>query len=109
MNYNIMRIIVMYDISIEDSSDGLAYLNFRKQLLKNGYIMMQYSIYSKCINTKTKLSLEIKKISKKVPIKSKIRIFIVTEKQYGDMIYLNGGESLNEEINGTERFICIED
>lgn len=109
MNYSIMRIIVMYDITIDDASDSLAYLNFRKQLLKNGYIMMQYSIYSKCINTKTKLPLEIKKISKKVPTKSKIRILTVTEKQYGDMIYLSGNKSMNEVVNGVERFICIED
>ncbi|MGL4768791.1 MAG: CRISPR-associated endonuclease Cas2 [Mycoplasmoidaceae bacterium] len=109
MNYNIMRIIVMYDITSDNALDNQAYNYYRKLLLKNGYIMMQYSVYSKCINSKTKFSAEIKKISQKIPKKSRIRVLFVTEKQYGDMVHLSGKPKINEEVNGTERYICIED
>ncbi|MGX9339697.1 CRISPR-associated endonuclease Cas2 [Mycoplasma sp. 332] len=90
-----MRIIVMYDISMDD--DNIAYYNkFRNELIKLGYSMIQYSIYVKCISAHTQYPYEKDKLIKIVPKKSNVRILLVTESQYQNIEIINGEKSLNE-------------
>ena len=42
-----MRLIVFFDLPIETSAQRRQYARFRKYLVKNGYLMMQKSVYSK--------------------------------------------------------------
>lgn len=107
--YNFMRIIVMYDLPNNNFDENKDYTKFRKNLIKNGYIMMQFSVYIKCLNTKTKFKNEVKKISKFIPTQGNIRILTVTEKQYQDIIYLNGESNINEKVNNAQRYIVIKD
>lgn len=109
INYKYMRVIVMYDLPNNNYQENKEYMKFRKLLIKNGYIMMQFSIYSKCLNVKTKFNLEVNKIKKFIPTQGNIRILAVTEKQYLDMIFLKGETNINESINGPERFISLKD
>lgn len=107
--YKYMRIIVMYDVPNNNSEENKEYTTFRKMLIKNGYSMIQFSVYMKCLNVNTKFNGEVKKISKYIPTQGNIRILAITEKQYQNMIYLKGETTINEKVNGTERFILIED
>ncbi|MEG1009654.1 MAG: CRISPR-associated endonuclease Cas2 [Clostridia bacterium] len=100
---------MMYDLPNNNYQENKEYMKFRKLLIKNGYIMMQFSIYSKCLNVKTKFNLEVNKIKKFIPTQGNIRILAVTEKQYLDMIFLKGETNINESINGPERFISLKD
>ncbi|WP_036456921.1 CRISPR-associated endonuclease Cas2 [Mycoplasmopsis lipofaciens] len=102
-----MRIIVMYDVSFETNEDVKKYNNFRKELLKLGYVMMQYSIYVKNIGTHTLYKSEKTKIQKVLPKKSNVRIMMITEKEYQDIEILNGEKSLSEIYNNFERYIKI--
>ena len=45
MSYRFMRILVMFDLPTETSEDRRNYRKFRKNLIKNGFIMMQESVY----------------------------------------------------------------
>lgn len=107
--YKYMRILVMYDLPNNNTEENKDYTKFRKQLLKNGYTMMQFSIYIKCLNVKTKFKSEVKKISKFIPDQGNIRILAITEKQYQDIVYLTGESNINEKVNGVERYISIKD
>ena len=42
-----MRILVFFDLPTETSKDRKIYSKFRKFLIKEGFIMMQESVYSK--------------------------------------------------------------
>lgn len=107
--YKYMRIIVMHDLPNNNYEESKEYQKFRKLLIKNGYIMMQFSIYSKCLNVKTKYELEVNKLKKFIPSQGNIRILAITEKQYQDIIYLSGENNLNEKVNGPERFVSLKD
>ncbi|MFV0498917.1 MAG: CRISPR-associated endonuclease Cas2 [Bacilli bacterium] len=51
MRYRVTRIIVMFYITMKTDKDIREYTQFRKFLIKNGFLMMQYSIYAKiCSN-----------------------------------------------------------
>ena len=46
-----MRLILFFDLPSVDSKDLVEYRNFRRFLIKNGFIMMQESVYSKLVTT----------------------------------------------------------
>ena len=81
------------------------YSRFHKSLISHGFIMIQYSIYVKIVNTESKVQRVIDKIKIDLPSHGNIRILVVTDKQYQDMIFLVGDKNLNEQINTNERYI----
>jgi CRISPR-associated protein Cas2 len=47
MSYRYMRMLLMFDLPTDTQEDKKAYRKFRKFLLSEGFIMHQYSVYSK--------------------------------------------------------------
>lgn len=45
MNYKIMRMLCMFDLPVETDEERRAYRIFRKNLIQEGFVMMQYSVY----------------------------------------------------------------
>lgn len=60
-----MRVIVMFDLPVLTLSERRDYTKFRKFLVKNGFLMMQESIYSKLAQNQTAADLIIENIKKK--------------------------------------------
>lgn len=105
--YKIMRMICMFDLPVDTEEEKRAYRNFRKNLLKEGFVMIQYSIYIRiCPNRDFGKRLE-RRIKQFVPKRGNIRLLMVTEKQYSDMTLLVGCKQLKEEAVGIERMIII--
>jgi CRISPR-associated protein Cas2 len=102
-----MRIILMFDLPTETSVDKKQYALFRKNIIKLGYTMIQYSIYMKTINVQTKTQREIKKIQDITPKQGNIRLLIITELQYNNMKLIKGEMTLNEKINNNIKHIII--
>ena len=45
MKYKVMRMICMFDLPVETDKEKRIYRIFRKELIKEGFLMMQYSVY----------------------------------------------------------------
>ena len=45
MDYKIMRMLCMFDLPVETEEERRAYRIFRKNLMQEGFVMMQYSVY----------------------------------------------------------------
>jgi CRISPR-associated protein Cas2 len=96
----------MFDLPVETSSQKKNYRDFRKFLLTSGFIMEQYSVYTKLVLNSSVMKAVYKKVEDKVPAKGRIQILSVTEKQYEDMIYLIG-EKQSEIIDTTDRMTIL--
>ncbi|MFR5147649.1 MAG: CRISPR-associated endonuclease Cas2 [Eubacterium sp.] len=107
MEYKIMRMLCMFDLPVELSEERKAYREFRKNLIKEGFIMMQYSVYVRtCPSREYGIRLE-NRIRKFAPTQGNVRLITITEKQYNDMKIIVGSKKLNEEKIGSERFTVI--
>lgn len=93
-----MRIILFFDLPMITEDDKRIYTRFRKELVRNGYMMLQFSVYSKICTNREAAVNNILKIKKNVPEKGSIRILLVTEKQYSKMEIILGGKSKIENI-----------
>lgn len=102
-----MRVLCMFDLPVETDEEKRAYRIFRKNLIKEGFIMIQYSVYVRvCPNRDYARRLETR-IQKLVPLEGNVRLLCVTEKQYADMKLVVGSRTTAETAIGTERLIVI--
>lgn len=106
MSYRFMRVLVMFDLPIETSIQRKNYRKFRKSLIKNGFIMMQESVYVKLAMNQGSADLIVKSIRKLCPEEDIVQVLQITEKQFSKMEFLVG-ESQTEYVDSDERFIEI--
>lgn len=83
--YRIMWIFVFFDLPTETKKDRKNYAQFRKSLLKDGFSMMQYSIYVRHCNSRENADVHIRRVKSFLAPKGEIVIFMLTDKQYGIM------------------------
>ncbi len=87
----------MFDLPTVSKQDQKVYNEFRNFLLKNGYYMIQFSIYVRLCVHHDDLRKHIKRLSLHIPEKGNIRCLTVTEKQYEEMQIFVGTKSYQEE------------
>lgn len=91
-----MRIMVFFDLPVTTKKDRKAYANFRKFLIKDGFIMIQYSVYSRTVRNHDDVEKHCRIIEQNTPPKGAVRVLTVTERQYASMKLL-AGERLKSE------------
>ena len=106
MNNRVMRLIVFFDLPFVTTKDLTEYRNFRRFLLKNGFIMMQESVYSKIALNSQQSNLFVEKLRKNAPKKGLIQVLIVTERQYSQIEYIVG-KSNSKIIDSEDRLIIL--
>jgi len=106
MSYRFMRTIVMFDLPTETNEDKRNYRKFRRTLIKNGFIMMQESVYCRMILNQSIERTVIETIKKNKPPKGLVQLMTVTEKQFAKTIYIVG-QSESDIVDSDERFIVL--
>lgn len=99
-----MRLIVFFDLPMITKKDLAEYRAFRKFLIRNGFIMMQQSVYSRLIVNSSSSALLKKQIKKNLPKDGLIQLLQITEKQFTSIEYLKG-ECKSNVITSMERII----
>lgn len=102
-----MRLLVFFDLPVETSRQRKAYRLFRKALLKDGYLMLQQSVYSKLVLTAQSAEFAIERLDKFKPSEGLIQVLKVTEKQYESIINISGSKVSFSAINSVDRLIVL--
>ena len=80
-----MWIIVMFDLPVDTKKARKAYAIFRKDLLKDGFSMLQYSVYARCCPSEENTMVHINRVERSVPAGGEVRVLSLTDKQFGRM------------------------
>lgn len=96
----------MFDMPTETASERKAYRQFRKFLLSEGFIMHQFSVYSKLLLNNTANNAMIGRLKANNPKKGNITILTVTEKQFSRMLYLHGERDMSV-ANSDSRLVFL--
>lgn len=99
-----MRMILFFDLPVETLEDRRNYSRFRKYLVKNGFMMMQESVYCKLALNQSVVDSIAENIRKNKPSKGLVQMLTVTEKQYSKMEFVIG-EYMGDIITSDERFV----
>ncbi len=101
-----MRLMIFFDLPTTTSESLREYRRFRKFLIKNGFFMMQESVYTKLALNNTVLEAIIDNVRKNCPNEGLVQMISVTEKQFSKMEYVVG-EKNSQTIDNDERLIIL--
>ena len=101
-----MRMMVFFDLPVKTKSQRRVATQFRNFLLKDGYHMIQYSLYARVCNGMDAVEKHEKRLRTKLPTNGSIRLLIVTEKQY-ESIRILVGERCPDEIRASDEQISF--
>lgn len=91
-----MRILVFFDLPVKTKRERRAATQFRNFLIKDGYYMVQFSVYARVCNGNDMVELHKQRLKMNVPNEGSIRVLVITEKQYEKVEILLGKKSKYE-------------
>lgn len=101
-----MRVMVLFDLPMVSSADLREYRRFRRFLIKEGFVMLQQSIYTKItLNAVAKKAVK-RRVYENKPKEGLVQMLVVTEKQYNSMEFVVGS-SKSEVIQSDERLVIL--
>lgn len=83
--YKAMWIIAMFDLPVDTKKARKDYADFRKNLVQDGFTMIQYSVYIRHCASEENAQVHAKRVQSFLPPDGEVRLLIVTDKQYERM------------------------
>ena len=96
----------MFDLPMITSSDLREYRNFRKFLIKSGFMMLQESVYCKLVQNSSVAATVTENVKKNKPPAGLVQVLGVTEKQFAKRVIVIGEEH-KEIIDSDERLVIL--
>ncbi|MCH5175922.1 MAG: CRISPR-associated endonuclease Cas2 [Prevotellaceae bacterium] len=90
--YHIMWLFVFFDLPVVTKKERKLASQFRKNLMKDGFVMLQYSVYIRHCASYESQAVHIKRVKTIVPETGMVSILSVTDKQYGEIVNYWGKE-----------------
>jgi len=85
-----MWLMVMFDLPTVTRDEKREYSRFRKYLLHEGFSQLQFSVYAKFCASRENAGKYYRHIKNAVPPHGYVRMLMVTDKQFGEMVSLCG-------------------
>ncbi len=83
--YRSLWLIAMFDLPVETPVNRRDYTRFRKALLKDGFMMLQFSVYARYLPSEEAADTHRSTIRSVIPPLGQVRLIAVTDLQFGKM------------------------
>ena len=83
--YRAVWIFAMFDLPTDTKKARKDYTYFRKNLLKDGFSMLQYSVYVRHCASEENATVHYNRIKNFLPPDGEVRLITITDKQFGRM------------------------
>lgn len=83
--YRILWVLVFFDLPTETKKERSVAARFRKEIMRDGFAMFQFSIYLRHCSSRENATVHIKRVKRLLPEKGHIGIMTITDKQFGMM------------------------
>lgn len=87
-----MRLMLFFDLPMKTDKHRREYNRFHKFLIKNGFIMMQKSVYTKLVINNVASAVVKDRVRESVPVDGIVEMLEITENQFSKIEYLVGNE-----------------
>ncbi len=88
--YQAVWLITLFDLPTDTKAARKAASGFRMHLLKNGFTMLQYSVYGRYCPSEEKAQVHRGRIKQALPNDGEVRIITLTDVQFGKMKIFQG-------------------
>jgi CRISPR-associated protein Cas2 len=83
--YRFMWIVAMFDLPVDTKKARRDYAVFRRELLKDGFSRMQFSVYIRHVASREAAVVHIARVERLLPPEGEVRVLTVTDKQFERM------------------------
>ena len=90
--YRFLWVLVFFDLPTETRKQRKIASDFRKYLIKDGFHMFQFSVYSRFCSSAENADVHTLRVKSRLPEDGKVAIFRITDKQFG-MVQLYHGRN----------------
>lgn len=96
--YRQMWLFALFDLPVTTKGARKEYSSFRKALLKEGFTMLQFSVYARYCDSEEASEVFRRRIRKAMPPEGQVRVVSVTDRQFGKMeTFIGKKRAANEE------------
>lgn len=89
-----MWVVVFFDLPTFTKTHRKKAARFRKDLIKDGFTMYQYSIYVRHCPSAQNANTHIERVQTFIPEEGNVCIFTITDRQFNDILIFNGACSV---------------
>ena len=105
--YRYMWLLVLFDLPVSTKKQRKLASTFRKFLLKDGYFMLQFSVYARVCNGEAALEKHSKRLLAELPPEGQVRSIQITDKQYERIKILVGKKCANENKKAADQLLLF--
>ncbi len=80
-----MWLFALFDLPVKTRDDRRDYTKFRKALLREGFCMLQFSVYARYCPSEESSKAYRNRVHAELPEKGQVRLLAVTDRQFGKM------------------------
>lgn len=102
-----MRMLVFFDLPVMTKAQRRAATRFRNFLLKDGFFMVQYSVYARVCLGMDAVQKHRERVKAAVPANGSVRLLVITEKQYESIDVLIGALTAADDEFQTEQNLVL--
>lgn len=88
--YQIMWLYVFFDLPTGTKKQRRDAARFRKELVRDGYTMMQFSVYTRHCASYASAEMHTQRLKTMIPDEGLVTAIKVTDKQFGDSVNFCG-------------------
>ena len=94
--YRIMWVLVFFDLPTETPAERKIAARFRKNIMRDGFQMFQFSIYLRHCSSRENSDVHITRVKKILPENGHVGIMCITDKQFGMMEIFHGHKEVGK-------------
>lgn len=83
--YRCMWVVVLFDLPVDTKKARREYARFRKNLIKDGFVMLQYSVYGRHCPSQENSAVHMQRVEGMIPPDGEVRVLTITDKQFERM------------------------
>jgi len=83
--YRWMWVIALFDLPTDSQAARRQYAQFRKALIRDGFQMMQFSVYVRHASSRENAEVHAIRVQQAIPPDGEVRVLIITDKQFARM------------------------
>ena len=95
--YRMAWVMVFFDLPVGSRKERRDASNFRKDLVKDGYMMVQFSVYARPCGTADRVETHVRRLKSKIPPQGEVRGLLISDAQWGRMIVLRSQQKAEPE------------
>ena len=80
-----MWVLALFDLPTGTTDQRRAYARFRKDLMNDGFAMMQYSVYERHCASRENADVHIKRMGNRLPPEGEVRFLVITDRQFSSI------------------------